>query len=162
MRTLRHLWAALRTARGQFTGLVCAAIEREIATAESRHAGEIRFVVEAALHPWLLWRGLNARARALQLFGALGVWDTAGNNGVLIYVLLADHSVELVADRGIAARIAPSDWQALCREIEAHYRRGEFEAGSVAAVRGVAAQLARHFPAAGGDANELPNQPVLL
>jgi uncharacterized membrane protein len=98
----------------------------------------------------------------MQVFGQLGVWDTAQNNGVLIYLLLADHIVEIVADRGIAARIAQSEWDGVCREMEGHYREGRFGEGSVAGVRGVGRLLSRHFPGRRGNADELPNQPVLL
>jgi uncharacterized membrane protein len=98
----------------------------------------------------------------MQVFGQLGVWDTAQNNGVLIYLLLADHVVEIVADRGIAARIGQSEWDGVCREMERHYREGRFGEGSVAGVRGVGSLLSRHFPGRRGDADELPNQPVLL
>jgi uncharacterized membrane protein len=98
----------------------------------------------------------------MQVFGQLGVWDTAHNNGVLIYLLLADRVVEIVADRGIAARIAQSEWESVCREMETHYRQGRFSEGSVAGVYGVGRLLARHFPGRRRDPNELPNQPVLL
>ncbi len=96
------------------------------------------------------------------MFSHLGVWDTEANNGVLIYVLLADHDVEILADRGISKRVPQSEWEAICREIEAHFREGRFAQGSVAGVRSVGRLLEKHFPGRGADANELPNQPVLL
>jgi uncharacterized membrane protein len=98
----------------------------------------------------------------MQVFGQLGVWDTAANNGVLIYLLLADHVVEIVADRGIAARIAQSEWDGVCREMERHYREKRFGEGSVAGVRAVGRLLSRHFPGRRAGPDELPNQPVLL
>ena len=119
-------------------------------------------MVEAGLDGDELWHGLAPRARALEVFSHLGVWDTANNNGVLIYVLFADRDVEIVADRGIAARVTPPEWEQVCREIEAHYRAGRFAQGSVAGVRAVGTLLERHFPGQGADADELPNQPVLL
>lgn len=161
-RFLRHLAAPRWRMRQRFDTAVRARIEAEIKQAESRQGGEICFAIEGAL-PWLaLWNGVTPRARAIDLFAALGVWDTAANNGVLIHVLFADHSVEFVADRGIAGRIGVAEWEPLCREVEALYRQGRFEEGSAAAVRGVAALLARHFPAHGPDRDELPNQPFLL
>lgn len=161
-RLLRHLWASLWPVRAAMAPAVRAAIEAEIRLTESRHAGEVRFAIEQALSLPQLCRGMTARQRALQLFAGLGVWDTEQNNGVLIYVLLADHCVELVADRGIAARIPAEEWQLLCGEVEALYRQADFIGGSRAAVRGVARCLARHFPHAAADGDELPNQPVLL
>jgi uncharacterized membrane protein len=130
--------------------------------AESRHAGEIRFVVETALDVPELSRGISPRHRAVQLFGQLGIWDTTHNNGVLIYVLMADHVVEIVADRGIAERIAQSEWDEVCRQMEQHYREQRFSDGSVAGVQGISRLLARHFPSGGPSADELPNQPLLL
>jgi uncharacterized membrane protein len=98
----------------------------------------------------------------MQIFGQLGVWDTAQNNGVLIYLLLADRIIEIVADRGIAVRIPQSEWEEVCREMERHYREGRFGEGSVAGIRGVGRLLARHFPRRRQGADELPNQSVLL
>ncbi|HVY79427.1 MAG TPA: TPM domain-containing protein [Steroidobacteraceae bacterium] len=161
-RVLKHLFCTRWAVRRHFTPSVLADIEAAIRDVESRNSGEIRFVIEAALDGEELWRGLSPRARALQLFGHLGVWDTANNNGVLIYVLFADRDVEIVADRGIAARVAQSDWEQVCREIEAHYRAGRFAQGSVAGIRAVGTLLERHFPGQGAAAEELPNQPVLL
>ncbi|HEU4626130.1 MAG TPA: TPM domain-containing protein [Steroidobacteraceae bacterium] len=161
-RVLKHLFCTRWGVRRHFTPAVLADIEAAIREVESRHSGEICFVVEASLDGEDLWRGLSPRARALQLFGHLGVWDTANNNGVLIYVLFADHDVEIVADRGIAARVPQSDWEQVCREIEAHYRAGRFGHGSVAGIRAVGTLLERHFPGQAAGTNELPNQPVLL
>jgi len=161
-RFLRHIFFTRWTMRRHFTPKVLADIEAAIRDAESRHAGEIRFVVETALDLAELVQDVAPRRRAMQVFGQLGVWDTAQNNGVLIYLLLADHIVEIIADRGIAARVTQSEWDGLCREMERHYRDGRFADGSVAGVRGVGKLLSRHFPGKGGDADELPNQPVLL
>ncbi len=141
---------------------VLAAVESAIREVESRHAGEIRFAVETSLDLPELWHDLAPRRRAVQVFGQLGIWDTAQNNGVLVYVLLADHVVEIVADRGIAAVIQQSEWDEVCREMERHFGSGRFEAGAVAAIHSVGRLLAKHFPAARRDADELPNQPVLL
>jgi uncharacterized membrane protein len=162
VRLLRHLFAARWNTRRRFPPAVLEAIEAAIREAESRHAGEIRFAIETALDLPELWHGMASRRRAAQVFGQLGIWDTAQNNGVLIYVLLAEHVVEIVADRGIAAFVQQSEWDQICREIEGQFRAGRFMEGSVAAVHAVGGLLARHFPAPRRDADELPNQPVLL
>ena len=161
-RFLRHIFATRWTTRRRFTPRVLADIETAIRETEALHAGEIRFAVETALDTAELVDDLAPRRRAMQVFGQLGVWDTAQNNGVLIYLLMADHIVEIVADRGIAARIPQSEWDGVCSEMERHYREGRFGEGSVAGVRGVGRLLARHFPGRRGGADELPNQPVLL
>jgi uncharacterized membrane protein len=102
------------------------------------------------------------RERAVEVFSQYRVWDTANNNGVLIYLLMAEHDVEIIADRGIAAKVSDAEWQAVCQEMETHFRAGRFREGAIAGVEGVAALLARHFPHEGGDRNEQPNRPILL
>jgi uncharacterized membrane protein len=161
-RMLRHLSVPPWAVRRRFTPLVLARIEAAIVDVERRHAGEIRFAIENALEPGELWRNVATRARALQVFGLLRVWDTEHNNGVLIYVLYAERAVEIVADRAIARKVGQGQWDRLCAAVTAEFRAGRFEQGSVQAIEGVAALLAEHFPQAGGDADELPNQPVLL
>jgi uncharacterized membrane protein len=161
-RALRHLFATRWSTRWRFPPATLAAIENTIRDTEAQHGGEIRFAIETALDLPELWQGLAPRRRAIQVFGQLGVWDTALNNGVLIYVLLADRVVEIVADRGISAFVQPSEWDAVCREIERQFRAGRFMEGSVAAVQSVGRLLARHFPAQRRGEDELPNQPVLL
>jgi len=162
-RAIRHLFATHWSTERRFTPAVLAAIESSITAVEAQHAGEIRFVIETALHPAALWHDLAPRARALQVFGQLRVWDTAQNNGVLIYVLLADRDVEILADRGLAAQVPQREWDEICREMERHFRSGEFGRASVHGVEHIGRLLARHFPNVDGPrANELPNQPVLL
>jgi uncharacterized membrane protein len=162
-RAIRHLFATHWSTGRRFTPAVLAGIEASVSQVEAQHAGEIRFVIETALHPADLWRDLAPRARALQLFSQLRVWDTAQNNGVLIYVMLADRDVEILADRGLSARVPQAEWDEICREMQRHFRSGDFARASVAGVQHVGRLLARHFPSAGGaGANELPNQPVLL
>ena len=162
IRTLKHLFATQWGTRRRFPVAVLTQIEAAVKAVEARHAGEIRFAVETAFDLPELWHGVTPRERALQVFGHLGVWDTEGNNGVLIYVLMADRDVEIVADRSIAARVSPAEWAAVCREIEDRFRLGQFAEGSVAGVAAVGSLLARHFPNQGGDRNEQSNQPVLL
>jgi len=162
LRVFRHLATTRWSTRRHFPRPVRTAIEEAIAECESRHGGEIRFIVETAFDLPELWRNLAPRTRALQLFGQFGVWNTEHNNGVLIYVLMADHDVEIVADRGIAARVPQAEWDAVCRQMEHHYREGRFRDGSVVGILGVGALLGRHFPGRRPSDNELPNQPVLL
>jgi len=161
-RMFRHLCATRAGTRRRFTDSVDAGIESAIRTAESRTSGEIRFVIETALDIAELWGGLAPRDRALQIFSQLKVWDTELRNGVLIYVLVADRDVEIVADRAAAARIAPGDWEAACRVMESHFRAGRFSEGSLAGVSAVGGLLEREFPSRSGDRDELPNQPTLL
>jgi uncharacterized membrane protein len=161
-RLMRHLFATRLGARRRFTPAILADIETAIREVEARHSGEIRFVIETALDPLPILRGLTPRERGAQLFSQLGVWDTQNNNGVLIYVLLADRDVEILADRGIAERVPQAAWEQVCHEIEAHYREGRFGQGSVAGIRHIGRLLAQHFPGSGADRDELPNQPVLL
>ena len=162
LRVFRHLATTRWSTRRHFPRPVRTAIEQAIAECESRHGGEIRFIVETAFDLPELWRNLAPRTRALQLFGQFGVWNTEHNNGVLIYVLMADHDVEIVADRGIAARVSQAEWDAVCRQMEHHYRAGRFRDGSVVGILGVGALLGRHFPGTRAGDGELPNQPVLL
>ena len=161
-RALRHLFSSRWGTRRRFTDDVRARIEKGIAALEHRHAGEIRFAIETAFDLPDLWYGTTPRERAVLVFGHLGVWDTEGNNGVLIYVLMADRDVEIVADRAIAARVTQSDWDAVCRDMEGHFRAGRFAEGAEAGIAGVGALLARHFPGQGGDRNEQPDAPVFL
>jgi hypothetical protein len=162
MRWLKHAWSELLGVQRAFPVAVRASIEREIAAVEASYQGEICFAVEAALSLEHLWRKTTARQRAIECFSMLGVWDTAANNGVLVYVLLADKCVEIVADRGIAMRVGEDQWQSLCVAVETRFHRGEFDAGSRQAVRGIAEQLTTHFPDSKSLRNELPNQPILL
>src|ERR1700754_2430372 len=129
---LEHHWRARRV----FTPAVLDDIERAIKAGEATHCGQVRFVVEGALDGRPLLKNQPARERALDIFSHLRIWDTAHNNGVLIYLLLADRKVEIVADRGIDARVGAAGWQAICREMEADFRNGQFKAGSI---KGIAA-----------------------
>jgi uncharacterized membrane protein len=161
-RVFRHLFATDWGTRRRFRPEVLARIEATIREVEAQHAGEIRFAIETAFDLAELWYGLSPRQRALEVFGQLGVWDTERNNGVLIYVLLADHDVEIIADRAIATRVSQAEWDAVCRGVEDHFRAGRFGDGSEAGIRGVGELLAKHFPHLGGDRDEHPNQAVLL
>jgi uncharacterized membrane protein len=168
-RLLRHLASTHWRARLKFPGTTLDAIEQAIARAELTHAGEIRFVIEAELAPLHILKGVTPRARAHDVFASLRVWDTEQNNGVLVFVQLADRSVEIVADRGFEGRVSPAEWAAVCRLMEEHFRAGRFEAGSIAGVDAIGTLLARHFPQIPGQPgqtapsrNQLPDRPTLL
>jgi len=138
-------------------------IQAAIASAETRTSGEIRFIIESALDLSDLWARITPRERALQTFSDLHLWNTELRNGVLIYVLMADRDVEIIADRGAAQRIAQDDWEGVCRLMEGHFRAARFTEGALAGVEAVGRLLERHFPAqAGHNRDELPNQPALL
>jgi uncharacterized membrane protein len=161
-RFLRHVSMSPLKARRAFPPSTLDALQARIAASEKRHRGEIRFVVEAELATSQLWRDVSSRDRAREVFALHGVWNTAENNGVLIYLLLADRRVEIIADRGIDARVAPSEWEAVCRMMEGHFRAGRFDPGALAGIDAVSELLARHFPATGERANELEDRPSLI
>ncbi|MEJ0086623.1 MAG: TPM domain-containing protein [Pseudomonadota bacterium] len=161
-RFIRHLSATRAGTRRRFPKGVLESIERAIAAAELRCSGEIRFVIETALEIGDLRAGLTPRERAIQTFSHLHIWNTELRNGVLIYVLLADRDVEIVADRGAAAVIPPADWENVCRRMEENFRAGRFADGAIAGIEAVGGLLERRFPRASADRNELPNQPALL
>jgi len=163
-RWLRHLFATRTALRRAFSIESLEAIERAIDQSERQHSGEIRFAIEGSLEPGEVWRGKSPRERALEVFAALGVWDTAANNGVLVYVLLADHDVEIVADRGFNGHVPVAEWRTVCDDMEREFRAGRFREGAVVGVEDVGRIIARHFPQLPGqrDEDELPNRPTLL
>jgi uncharacterized membrane protein len=161
-RTLRHLVTTRGALRRAFPASSLAAIESAIRAAESRHTGELRFAIESCLDFRRLVAGTSARDRAVGAFARLGMWDTAQRNGVLIYLLLADRDIEIVADRGFDGRVSAAEWEAVCRAMEAEFRAGRFEAGALAGIRGVSALVARHFPPGDAERNELPDTPVVF
>jgi len=162
LRLLKHLLLPDWWLRRVFSAADLAAIGAAIAAGEQSHRGELRFVVEGALPLSALWRDLSARERAVDLFAALRVWDTAENSGILIYVQLAEHRVEILADRGIAARVPQAEWDAICREMEGSFRNDEWRSGALQAVTRAGALLASRLPAADSNPNELPDQPLML
>jgi uncharacterized membrane protein len=162
IRFLRHLFFFPWWVRARFPTRTLDAIERAVRDAEALHRGEIRFAVEGSLALPALLRAISARQRAAEVFSLLRVWDTAENSGVLIYLLLADRDVEIVADRGISARVAPEEWQRICGRMEEAFGRGEFESGAVNGIRAVGELLARHFPAGPSPVDELPDRPIIL
>ena len=159
-RFARHVAMSPLKARQAFGPETLDAIAQEIASVEKTHRGEVCFVVEAELTSADLWRDLSSRDRAREVFSSQGVWNTEENNGVLIYLLLADRAVEIVADRGVNA--SDASWQAICRAMEEHFRAGRFREGAIVGVRAVSDLLARDFPSDGEHRNELPDRPVMM
>lgn len=155
---LQHHWRAKQI----FPQAVLDRIEQAIKRGEATHSGQVRFVVEGALDGAPLFRSQPARERAVDVFSHLRIWDTAHNNGVLIYLLLADRDVEIVADRGIDAKVGAQGWENICRAMEAEFRSGHFERGVIAGIEAVSRELAQHFPPRGPHANELPDAPVVM
>jgi uncharacterized membrane protein len=158
----RHVRMSPLKAARAFPASTLDAIQRAIAGSESRHRGEICFVVEAELTSAQLWAEVDSRQRARQVFAMQGVWNTEENNGVLLYVLLADRKVEIVADRGVAAAVPQTEWEAICAAMQAEFRTGRFEQGAVRGVEAAAAILERHFPSSGPGRNELPDRPIMI
>ena len=163
LRILRHRWLDERdAARGRGReGL--ARIQARVAASEKRHSGEIRVCVEAGLPLSYLWRGAHARERAVTMFGKLRVWDTEHNNGVLIYLLLAEHKIEIVADRGLDRHVDAARWAQILEAMRAAFRAGRFEEGLNQAIDAVDALLVEHFALGAGELNpnELPDAPDL-
>ena len=161
-RILNHLVMTHWQVKRAFPRETLIVIEQAIKASEAAHTGEIRFVVEGALDSTPLFKGQSARERAVDVFSQLRVWDTAHNNGVLIYLLLADRDVEIVADRGIHTKAGSQEWQSICLQMEAAFKQSNYESGVVSGVQAVTQHLTKHFPAAGGDQNELPDKPMVL
>ena len=162
MRLLRHLFA--RSARSLFPEDSLHRIADAIAVGERRHTGEVMFAVEAELPIGAVLRGVQARERALEAFGRLRTWDTEANNGVLIFLLLADHRIEIVADRGLNGKVSAEQWRGVCLLMEERLQAGEAEAAALCGVEAVSDLLAGHYPQAGDvpDEDELPNLPRIL
>jgi uncharacterized membrane protein len=162
-RMVRHLWLDEADAHRAIPPELATQLAHRVAASEQRHTGQIRFYVEAALPMGYLWRQATPRERALAIFGKLRVWDTEHNNGVLIYLLLAERAIEIVADRGLGSKVAPEQWQAVVSRMRPALRERRFEEGLTQALEEVSALLIAHFPAQPGapKANELPDEPVI-
>lgn len=167
-RGLARCWAHLRhgssAARDAFPDATLTRIEGAIERSEREHGAELCFAVESSLSLRDAWRGRSPRDRAIEVFAQTGVWDTEANNGVLLYVLLADHAVEIVADRAAAAKIHDGYWREICSALSEAYRAGRFEEGSLAAIERIHRLLAAAFPRKAGsaDVDELPNRPLVF
>lgn len=162
-RLFKHRWLDESDTRRAIPPALLERLQQRVGASEKRHSGEIRICVEAGLPFSYLWRNATARERAVSMFAKLRVWDTEHNNGVLIYLLLAEHAIELVADRGINRHVSPQDWQAMVKRMGAAFKEGRFEDGLTHALEEVSAVLVQHFPLAPGEAdhNELPDTPHL-
>jgi uncharacterized membrane protein len=163
LRLLKHHWLDDSDARRVLADAALQRLQSRVQASEARHSGEIRLCIEAALPLSYLWRGATASERALALFGKLRVWDTEHNNGVLIYLLLAEHAIEIVADRGLNRQVPAETWQRLTAGMAAAFKAGRFEDGLGEAIDAVDALLQRHFPLNEGarNPNELPDRPVV-
>jgi uncharacterized membrane protein len=161
-RLLRHVASGPWSIHRAFPAAAMDAIEREIRATEATHQGEIVFAVQGSLDFWRILYGTSARERAIEVFSELRVWDTEHDNGVLIYLLLADRDVEIVADRAIHRRCGSEAWEEICRRMEAEFRAGRFEAGVLLGVCAIGEHLARHFPGDGTSPNELGDRPIII
>ncbi|HEX6704369.1 MAG TPA: TPM domain-containing protein [Albitalea sp.] len=163
LRILKHRWLDETDARRALGPDALQRIEARVAASEKRHRGEIRVCVEAGLPLSYLWRNATARERALTMFGKLRVWDTEDNSGVLIYLLLAEHRIEIVADRGLDRKVSAEQWRSLVDGMSAAFKAGRFEDGINEAIDAVDRVMAEHFPLAPGQVNrnELPDTPVV-
>jgi len=164
-RVVRHRWRDERDIRKAVPPELMAQLQRLVAASERKHTGQIRMCIEAGMPTSYLWRGATPRERAVTLFGKLRVWDTEENNGVLIYLLLADHAIEIVADRGLNRHIGAGRWQHLVAHMGDAFGAGRYQDGLTQALENVGALLVEHFPVEEGSTehpNELPDAPVLL
>ncbi|MGG7606856.1 TPM domain-containing protein [Massilia sp. BKSP1R2A-1] len=161
-RAWRHLTSSSAEAKRAFPEATLSAIGEAITAGEQTHRGEVRLIVEKGLSFDDAWDGVTNRQRALALFADYGVWDTEDNCGVLIYINLAEHKVDIVADRGIDRKIDSATWQAVCRTMTDGFRNGQFHEATLTAIGQVNALLREHFPANGARPNELPDRPLML
>ena len=163
LRLLRHRWLDEEDTRKAIPAALLARLKQRVAASENRHSGEIRICVEASLPSSYVWRDATPRERAVAMFGKLRMWDTEHNNGVLVYLLLAEHAIEVVADRGLSKRVPTAEWAAMVQRMGAAFRENRFEDGLTQALEEVSALLVQHFPLAPGESNsnELPDEPVL-
>jgi uncharacterized membrane protein len=162
-RMLSNLFGGWFQLHRRFPAALLDEMTTAIAAGERSHRGELRFAIESRLAPLAVLEGLDAPTRAWQVFSQLRVWDTEHNSGVLLYLLMAEHRIEIVADRGIAARVPTAEWDAVCARMRECYARGQWREGSLEGIAAAHALLLRHFP--GNDKanpDELPDRPVLL
>ena len=161
-RFCRHIFTTPNTLHQHFPASAMRSIQTAIEQSETQHFGEIRFAVEANLSTLELLRKKSAKRRAIEVFSNLRVWDTEQNNGVLIYLLLADHDFEILADRGIHQHVGDEGWAAISKVMEQHFRQGAFEAGVLHGISAISGLLTHYYPANGKNDNELSDVPVIL
>ena len=161
-RLLRHRWAE-NLLRSTASPALLGQLTQAVATSEQRHSGQVRICIGAGLPASYIWRNASARERAIAMFSKLRVWDTEHNNGVLIYLLMPEHAIEILADRGVSRHVPPAEWQQLIAQMSAHFRRSEYEQGLQNTIEVVSSRLVRHFPRTshGPGVNELPDAPVV-
>jgi uncharacterized membrane protein len=164
LRLLKHRWYDETDATRALDDAALERLAERVTASERHHSGEIRLCIEPGLPLSYLWRDADAHERAIALFGKLRVWDTENNNGVLVYLLLAEHRIEIVADRGLSRHVSREQWQPLVSGMSAAFRQGRFEAGLEQAIDAVDDLLRRHFPLPPGEINpnELPDAPMRL
>ena len=161
-RIAKHLLLTQGQVERAFPSKTLIAIEQAIKVGETSHVGEIRFVVEGGLDGRPLFKGQSTRERAIDVFSHLRIWDTEHNTGLLIYLLLADRAVEIVADRGLHSKVGSREWTNICRRMETAFKQSNFESGVIAGIQAVTRHLAINFPESGSGRNELADRPVLL
>jgi len=161
-RILTHFLLTEGRVRRAFPRSTLSTIEKVIKASETAHVGEIRFVVEGGLDGLPLFKGQTAKERAVEVFSQLRVWDTEDNSGLLIYLLLADRAVEIVADRGIHAKVGSQEWSKVCHQMETAFKQSNYEGGVLEGVRAATQHLVKNFPADGRSVDELPDKPVIL
>jgi uncharacterized membrane protein len=162
-RILKHWWWDSKDAQRALNPEAAQRIQQHVAQSEQAHSGEIRVCVESSLPLSYLWRHATARERAISMFGKLRVWDTHQNNGVLIYLLLAEHRIEIIADRGLNTLMPPQNWEPILQAMRLRFRKDQIEEGLMEAVNAVDKVLRKHFALRPGEANpnELPDAPVV-
>ncbi|MGZ5054499.1 MAG: TPM domain-containing protein [Methylobacter sp.] len=161
-RWFRHAFMLPWRWRMLFPKEVLGSIEKTIKHSEHQHSAELRFAVENTLALGRVWRGVSARQRAIEVFSNLQVWDTEQNSGVLIYLLLADREVHIVADRGIAKRVAQVEWDDIAKAMQREFLHGDFLNGSLQGIERITVLLATHFPSGEDNPDELSNKPVIV
>ena len=171
---IRHLWMDADDTRSAIPRDMLQRLAQRVAASEKRHSGEVRICVEAALPASYLWRlgrehtiRALTRQRAVMMFGKLRVWDTQHNSGVLIYVLLAEHAIEIVADRGLSKHVSAAQWRDMVAHMSAAFKAGRYEDGLTEALAEISAVMMQHFAIDGSQSglenlNELPDNPLLM
>ena len=161
-RIIKHVFTPRWAVTRMFPAAAMKAIENAIRESERSHDGELRFAVEGGLKLWLVLHERTPRARAIEIFSQLRVWDTEHNSGVLIYVQAVDRHIEIIADRGINAKVEQRQWEAIAGRMQTEFRAQRYEAGALEGMREITALLAQHFPPTGANPDELPDAPVVL
>jgi uncharacterized membrane protein len=163
-RVASHLWFEVRGLASVFNDQALRRIEKAVAASESEHSAELRIAIESSMPLRVLWFGASPRARATDAFARHRIWDTEANNGVLIYICIADRAVEIVADRGITAHLPKAYWENVCAMMVSGFAKGEFEQATIKAIEQLESDLIRLYPVTSGQANpnELSNRPLIL